>query len=111
MFQLLRFFPLEGWGGPEKDWILWHCLIHGLAIIRCLVQVLLWGAFQGQTQVSLAVVRFSWSGILLDVGAVPGWCFVNIMTLPFTPSSVYPGYVWKLCVIQSLGLALQAVGS
>ena len=67
MFQLLRFFPLGGWGGPEKDWILWHYLVHGLAITCHLVQVLLWGTFQGRVQVSLAVVWFAWSGIL-------SWC-------------------------------------
>ena len=100
MFQLLRFFPLGGWGGPEKDQILWHCLVHGLAIIRHLVQVLLWGAFQGQVQVSLAVVRFLWSGDPIMVqGVVPGWRFVDIMTLSFTSSSVYPGYVRKFCTI------------
>ena len=37
MFQLSKFFPLGGWGGPEKNQILWHCLVQGLAIIRYLV--------------------------------------------------------------------------
>ena len=100
MFQLLRFFPLGGWGGPEKDQILRHCLIHGLAIIRHLVQVLLRGMFQGQGQVSLAVVRFSWSGILSWCEVVPSWHFINIMTLLFTSSSEYPGYIGKLCAIR-----------
>ena len=46
-FWLLRFFPLEGWGGPKKDRVLRHCLVHGLAIISHLVQVLLQGTFPG----------------------------------------------------------------
>ena len=100
MFQLLRFFPLGGWGGPEKDRILWHCIVHGLAIIHHLVQVLLRGAFQGQVQVSLAVVRFLWLGDPIMVqGAAPGWRSVDIMTFPSTSSSVYPGYVGKFCTI------------
>ena len=37
MFQLSKFFPLGGWGGPEKDRILRHCLVEGLAIICYLV--------------------------------------------------------------------------
>ena len=37
MFQLSKFFPLGGWGGPEKDRILQHCLVEGLAIVCYLV--------------------------------------------------------------------------
>ena len=28
---------MGGWGGPEMDRILWHCLVQGLAIVRYLV--------------------------------------------------------------------------
>ena len=31
--SFLRVVPLGGWGGPEKDQVLLHCLVHGLAII------------------------------------------------------------------------------
>ena len=73
-----KVFPLGGWGGPEKDQILWHCLVHGLAIIHHPVQVSLQGAFQGQVQVSLVVVQFLWSGDpIMLYGVVPGQCSVN----------------------------------
>ena len=37
---------MGGWGGPEKDQVLQHCLIHGLAII-CHLQDLPQGTFPG----------------------------------------------------------------
>ena len=37
MFQLSKFFPLRGLGGPEKDRILRHCLVEGHAIVCYLV--------------------------------------------------------------------------
>ena len=75
---------MGGWGGPEKDQILQHCLIHGLAIIRHLVQVLLWGTFPGSGSglISCGMVFVIRDPIVVQ-GAVPGWRSINIMTLLF----------------------------
>ena len=71
-------------GGPEKDQILWHCLVQGLAIIHHLVQILLQGVFQGQVQVSWAVVRFLQSGdSIMCKGQFRVSVPLIIMILPF----------------------------
>ena len=84
MFQLSRFFPLGGWGGPEKDRILWHCLVHGLAIIHHLIQV----RFRGCSR-----VRFRSHGLWYNscsqviLSWCKGWFWVSvpliIKILPF----------------------------
>ena len=62
----------------KRTEFLQHCLVHGLTIIRHLVQVLLQGVFQGQIQVSWAVVWCLQSGDSIMVyGVVPGQCSVD----------------------------------
>ena len=81
-FSFLRFFPLGGWGGPEKDWVLQHCLIHGLAIIHHLVQVLLQGMFPGSGSglISCGMV-FMVRDPIMVWGAFPGQRFVTLLTI------------------------------
>ena len=81
MFQLLRFFPLGGWGGPEKDWVLWHCLVHGLAIIHQLIQVLLQGTFPGSGSGLIGCgTVFMVRDPIMVWGVVPGWHFMTFLT-------------------------------
>ena len=64
---------MGGWGGPEKDWILWHCLVHGLAIICHLVQVLLQGTFPGSGSGLIGYgTVFMVRDPIMVWGAVPG---------------------------------------
>ena len=80
MFQLLRFFPLGGWDGPEKDHVLRHCLVHGLAIICHLVQVLLRGTFLGLGSglIGCGMIFMVRDPIMVQ-GVVPGWHFMTFL--------------------------------
>ena len=73
---------MGGWGGPEKDRVLRHCLVHGLAIICHLVQVLLQGTFPGSGSGLIGCgTVFMVSDPIVVWGAVPSWCFVSLLSL------------------------------
>ena len=76
---------MGGWGGPEKDWVLRHCLVHGLAIICHLVQVLLQGTFPGSGSGLIGCgMVFIVRDPIVVWGVVPSWCFVNLLSLLLT---------------------------
>ena len=73
---------MGGWGGPEKDWVLRHCFVHGLAIIHHLVQVLLQGTFpeSGSGLIGCGTV-FMVSDPIVVWGVVRSQCFMSLMSL------------------------------
>ena len=76
---------MGGWGGPKKDWVLWHCLVHGLAIIRHLVQVLLRGMFPGLGSGLIGCgTVFKVGDAIVVWGLVPGQHFVTLLTFLLT---------------------------
>ena len=72
---------MGGWGGPEKDQVLQHCLVHGLAIIHHFVQVLLQGTFPGSGSglIGCGTVLMVRDPIMVR-GAVPGQHFMTLLT-------------------------------
>ena len=72
---------MGGWGGPEKDRVLRHCLVHGLAIIHHLVQVLLRGTFPGLGSGLIGCgMVFMVRDPNLVWGVIPSWHFMNLLT-------------------------------
>ena len=91
---------MGGWGGPEKDQILQHCLVQGLAIVHNLAQILLWGSFQGQIQVSWAVIWFLQSGDSIVVqGMVPGQYSVDHHDSSPQLLGAHPRHIREFCTV------------